>query len=67
MKEYIVDFELCEDGVPTRWLQNSFVSSPDDVVKNSAFEQFMNYAKELWSVESRGGTVRIKNIWVVEV
>lgn len=66
MKEFIVDYELYEDGVATRWLQNSFVTYPDDAVKNSAFDQFMNYAKEFWSVESRGGAVRIKNIWTVE-
>ena len=67
MREYIIDFELYEDGVPKFWLQNSFLVKNDEKEpeEKPAFDQFMDYAKEFWSVESRGGQVRIKNIWEV--
>ena len=65
MKEYIVDFELYEDGAPTQWLQQAFKPDGGDS-EDFAFTQFLEYAREVWATETRGGNVRIKNIWAVE-
>lgn len=65
MKEYIVDFELYEDGQPTQWLQQAFRLIGEEA-EEFAFTQFLEYARKEWATESRGGSVRIKNIWVVE-
>lgn len=66
MREYIVDFELYEDGQPTQWLQQTFKTSKDsEEVVDFAFHEFRDYAEKHWATESRGGQVRIKNIWEV--
>lgn len=66
MKEYIVDFELYNDkGVVTHWLQQTFRPNGEET-EEFAFHQFRTYAENYWAIESRGGSVRIKNIWVVE-
>lgn len=67
MREYIVDFELYENGSPVQWLQNSFLCKGDEKEpeEKPALDQFVEYAKEFWSTETRGGLVRIKNIWEV--
>ena len=65
MKEYIVDFELYENGAATRWLQQAFRAGGEDS-EEFAFTQFLYYADQHWATEGRGGNVRIKNIWTVE-
>lgn len=63
-KEYIVDFELYEDGQPTQWPQQAFKPDGGDS-EDFAFTQFLEYAREIWAIETRSGNVRIKNIWSV--
>lgn len=69
MKEQIVDFELYEDGRVIKWLQNSFKLTNECPEEGSgcAFEFFQKYAKEYWKTDGTKLTVRITNIWTVEV
>ena len=65
MKEYIIDFELYEDGKVIKYLQKAWEYIESDIDKiGSPFNYFTDYAKEYCRVD---GGVRITNIWVVEV
>lgn len=68
MKEFIVDFELYEEGVVTTWMQNAFTlldgDSEEGAEFESLFEYFVNYAEEFWGVEDG---VRITKVWTLKV
>lgn len=69
MKEQIVDFELYEDGRVIKWMQNSFQLTTECPEEGStcAFDFFQKYANDHWQTEGTKMSVRITNIWVVEV
>ena len=70
MKEFIVDFELYENGEVVGWMQNAFTLQDDDIEEgepfDSLFEYFMRYAENFWNVDS-STPIRITKVWTLTV